>query len=134
LFFVLPLALGSILFPKTVFGLLTNHGEVIESIDRYVSWLLPLLAFNAIGLILEGYFIGLTEGYAIRNAALIGMLVGFAPTAILAWFFNNNHLLWLAISLYMLTVVLVLGGLLPGTLRKNIGDSVVSTQLAKVNP
>lgn len=127
LLFALPFALIAILFPHTVFGILTNHAEVIEDINLYTNWLLPLLAFNALGLMLEGYFIGLTEGYAIRNAALIALGLGFAPTATFAWYLQSNHLLWLAISVYMIMVVIVLGGLLPNTLRSSIDEEIISS-------
>ncbi len=127
LLFALPFALSAILFPHTIFSILTNHGDVIEDINLYTNWLIPLLAFNAIGLMLEGYFIGLTEGYAIRNAALIAIGLGFAPIATVAWYFQSNHLLWLAISLYMVMVAIVLGGLVPNTLRISIDEDIISS-------
>lgn len=126
LLFAMPFALGAILFPHTVFGILTNHAEVIQDINLYTHWLLPLLAFNALGLMLEGYFIGLTEGYALRNAALIAFGVGFVPAAAVAWYFHSNHLLWLAISLYMVVVAIALGGLLPHTFRSSNNDGTIS--------
>ncbi|MBW4505893.1 MAG: MATE family efflux transporter [Scytonematopsis contorta HA4267-MV1] len=103
----LPFALVSVLFPQTVFGLLTNHTEVTKSISSYVGWLIPFLAFTAIAYILDGYFIGLTAGQTTRNSALIA-LGGFAPTAFVAWYFHSNHILWFAMSLYMVIVAVTL--------------------------
>lgn len=113
----LSLALVFVLFPEPLFGLLTNHTEVIDSINHYVSWLLPILGFGSIAFILDGYFLGLAEGPTIRSAALTATLLGFAPSAIAAWLFHSSHLLWLAMSLFMVARVVTLGVQLPRTLK-----------------
>ncbi|MBD2017167.1 MATE family efflux transporter [Microcoleus sp. FACHB-53] len=113
----LSLALVFVLFPEPLFGLLTNHSEVIDSMGHYVSWLLPLLGFGSIAFILDGYFLGLAEGPTIRSAALTATLLGFAPSAIAAWLFHSSHLLWLAMSLFMVARVVTLGVQLPRTLK-----------------
>lgn len=113
----LSLALVFVLFPEPLFGLLTNHTEVIDSLDQYVSWLLPILGFGSIAFILDGYFLGLAEGPTIRSAALTATLLGFAPSAIAAWLFHSSHLLWLAMSLFMVARVITLGVQLPRTLK-----------------
>ena len=93
LLIALPLALLSIFFPKSVFGLLTNHTDVSQSIADYAIWLLPLLSLTAVAFMLEGYFIGLKDGTALRNGALIAFGVGFAPLASLGWYYHNKHLI-----------------------------------------
>lgn len=113
----LSLALVFVLFPEPLFGLLTNHAELIDSIADYVSWLLPILGFGSIAFILDGYFLGLAEGPTIRSAALTATLLGFAPSAIAAWLFHSSHLLWLAMSLFMVARVVTLGVQLPRTLK-----------------
>jgi MATE family multidrug resistance protein len=113
----LTLALVFVLFPKPLFGVLTNHSEVIDSIHIYVSWLLPVLGFGSIAFILDGYFLGLAEGATIRSAALAATLVGFTPIAIAAWLCHSSHLLWLAMSLFMAARVVTLGVQVPRTLR-----------------
>lgn len=105
------------LFPQTVFGLLTNHSEVTDLLQVYVPWLLALLAFNSVFLILNGYFAGLALGEPLRNASLSGALFGFAPLAIGAWHFHNNHILLLAMSACWAIRVLVLGMQVPETLN-----------------
>lgn len=116
----LPIALliagGSILFPDTLFGLLTNHTEVNSQITHYTIWLLPLLELTAIAFMLEGYFIGLKEGKTLRNAVLTAFGVGFVPLATVAWYGHNNHILWLSLVGYMLTLAVFLGTQLPKTL------------------
>ena len=110
-------AFVSIIFPEQVFGLLTNHQEVNDSITIYTIWLLPVLAITAITFILEGYFIGLKEGTSLRNAVLMAFFVGFIPLAIAAWYFQNNHLLWATIVSYMTTIMIALALKLPQTLN-----------------
>lgn len=104
------------LFPDALFRLLTNHFEVIDPISRYVGWLLPVLGFGSIAYMLDGYFLGLTEGRILRWSTLIAALVGFAPVALVAWQIKSSHVLWLALSMFMLTRALTLGGQVPRTL------------------
>jgi len=110
-------ALVFALLPDVLFGLLTNHAEVLELIHRYVWWLLPILGFGSIAYMLDGYFLGLTEGRALRWAAVAAALVGFAPVAVVAWQFHSSQLLWLALSLFMVVRGVALGIQVPRTLR-----------------
>ncbi len=89
------------LFTQSLFGLLTTHSEVIQQIDPYVWWLFPVLGFGSIAYMLDGYFIGLTAGKILRQSTLIAALCGFTPMAIAAWHWQTNHLLWLALALFM---------------------------------
>lgn len=98
----------TILWPGPVFGLLTNHGEISQGMMQSVVWLLPLLGLTAIAFMLEGYFIGLKEGAKLRNGVLLAFGLGFAPTAAIAWWLGSNVLLWLALTLYMAVLLLVL--------------------------
>lgn len=106
-----------VLFPTPLFALLTNHVEVLQQMEHYVVWLVPVLGFGAIAFMLDGYFLGLAEGATLRNAALVASLVGFAPIAILAWRFQSNDLLWLALSAFMAARVILLGLQVPRTLE-----------------
>jgi MATE family multidrug resistance protein len=114
----LPVAGIAIFFPYVLFGLLTNHVEVIDAIYINVDWLLPLLIFNGIGLMLEGYFIGLTEGIILRNSALISIALGFVPLAVASWYLHDNQVLWSALCLYMFSLVVALGIKVPKTLQE----------------
>ncbi|MEL6494243.1 MAG: guanitoxin biosynthesis MATE family efflux transporter GntT [Cyanobacteria bacterium J06623_7] len=95
-------------FPQTLFGLLTNHKAVIQQVSNYLWWLLPLLAFAAIAYMLDGYFLGLTAGRILRQSSLTAAGLGFLPMAIAAWYWQDNHLLWLALTLFMITRSLTL--------------------------
>jgi MATE family multidrug resistance protein len=101
------------LFPNSLFSLLTNHQEVIENISNYVWWLIPALGFGSIAYMLDGYFLGLTQGRLLRNSSLIASLGGFAPIAAVAFVMQNSHLLWLALVIFMLTRGITLGKNLP---------------------
>lgn len=105
-----------ILFPEPLFGILTNHAEILHGIDRHVPWLLPVLGFGSIAFMLDGYFLGLAEGAILRNAALMAALIGFTPVAIVAWQSHSHALLWLAMSLFMAARVILLGIQVPKTL------------------
>ena len=113
----LAFALVFVLLPGPLFGLLTNHKEVIDRIDSYVLWLLPVLGFGSVAYMLDGYFLGLTEGRILRRASLTATLVGFVPVAVAAWQFQSSHMLWLALALFMAARVVTLGMQLPRTLR-----------------
>jgi MATE family multidrug resistance protein len=104
------------LFPTPLFTLLTNHQEVLQQVAIYAVWLLPVLSFGSIAFMLDGYFLGLAEGATLRNAALLSSVLGFVPIAGLAWHYQSNHLLWLALSVFMAARVVLLGVQVPRTL------------------
>lgn len=108
-------ALTCVLFPETLFGLLTDHQEIIQQITYHVRWLLIILVCSAIAFMLDGYFIGLSEGTIIRNVSLAAALVGFSPVAVLAWYYHSNHILWLALSIFIASRAIMLGTQLPTT-------------------
>jgi MATE family multidrug resistance protein len=112
-------ATATILLPAPLFGLLTNHTEILDRLSQDVFWLLPILGFGSIAYMLDGYFLGLTEGRILRQSSLIASLLGFAPMAIVAWQLHSSHLLWLALSLFMLTRALTLGMQTPKTFHTN---------------
>jgi MATE family multidrug resistance protein len=117
----LPIALGfagiTVLFPQTVFGLLTSHGEVSSQITDYSFWLVPLLQLTAVAFMLEGYFIGIKEGAILRNMVLIAFSLGFLPLALAATYLSSNHLLWLSLLGYMATLAVGLAFFIPGSLK-----------------
>lgn len=97
------------LFTQSLFSLLTNHNEIIEQLNYYVWWLLPILSFGSIAYMLDGYFLGLTAGQVLRQSTIIAVLFGFMPMAIIAWYWQSKHLLWLALTLFMMTRSITLG-------------------------
>jgi multidrug resistance protein, MATE family len=96
-------------FPLPLFGLLTSHLEVIQQISHYLWWLFPVLGFGSIAYMFDGYFLGLTAGKILRQSTLIAAIIGFTPMAIAAWYWQTNHLLWLALALFMAIRSITLG-------------------------
>jgi MATE family multidrug resistance protein len=113
----LSLAGVCVLFPQTIFGVFTDHTELIELLKIHVAWLLPLLGFSSVFLVLDGYFAGLAQGEVLRNTALVGFVLGFVPLAFAAWYFHSNHILWLSFSVFTATKVVLLGVQVPSTLK-----------------
>ncbi|NEO97850.1 MAG: MATE family efflux transporter [Symploca sp. SIO2E9] len=110
-------ALVFVLFTNPLFGLLTNHSNVVDQIDNYVLWLLPILGFGSVAFMLDGYFLGLTEGSILRKSMVSAFVFGFAPMAVVAWQFRSSHLLWLALSLFMVARAVTLGVKVPETFK-----------------
>ena len=110
----------AILFPEQVFGLLTNHTELNQDINKYTIWLLPISVITGITFMLEGYFIGLKEGEILRNTVLLSFVVAFIPLVITAWYFHNNHLLWSTLLSYMTSNMILLALSVPRTLTTKI--------------
>lgn len=105
------------LFPEFLFGRLTDHMPVVAATKEVVGWLFPVFGFGAIAFMLDGYFIGLTQGTILRTSSLLATLIGFAPAAIIAWNLHDVHWLWLAMTLFMLTRGITLGVCVPSTVR-----------------
>ncbi|MCL2925179.1 MAG: MATE family efflux transporter, partial [Trichodesmium sp. MAG_R04] len=101
------------LFPIPLFSLLTNHTQVINNISSYVLWLIPVLGFGGMAYMLDGYFLGLTQGNLLRNSTLVAGLVGFLPFAMLGLLLKSNHILWLALTMFMATRAITLGKAIP---------------------
>ncbi|MGK7956418.1 MAG: guanitoxin biosynthesis MATE family efflux transporter GntT [Crocosphaera sp.] len=108
------------IFPETIFNLLTDHQEVSQTAIQYSLWLLPLLCLTATAFMLEGYFIGLKEGTTLRNGVLTAFFLGFFPLASLSYFWQNNHLLWSALTAYMGTLMITLFLQLPKVQKNHI--------------
>ena len=98
-------------------NLLTSIPEVQAEAENYVGWmiLLPLVASWAY--LLDGVFIGATQGKTLRNTMLIA-LIGF--TALFLLFQDwQNHALWLALCGFMALRSLSLALVLSKQLRHN---------------
>ncbi|MEG4345023.1 MATE family efflux transporter [Microcoleus sp. A003_D6] len=119
-------AAACVFFPQNIFGLLTNHTEITSDINTYAWGLIFLLAFSSASTMLEGYFLGLAQGDIIRNVSSIATVVGFAPSAIAAWYFHNNHILWLSVSLFLFAKTALLAVYLAKSLSSDANTEPVS--------
>ncbi len=97
-----------ILFPHSLFGLLTDHLEILDGMGVYLIWLVPFTVFNSLFNILRGYWLGLTESKVLRNSTIAGNLVGFIPLALIAMHFHSSHILWLALCMFQTVSVFVM--------------------------
>ena len=97
----LAFALGTILFPDTVFKLLTNHSDISVAMRQYTLWLVPLLSLTAAVFMLESYFIGIKDGTTLRNGSVLGFTIGFLPLVLLAIHQQSESILWSALTSYM---------------------------------
>lgn len=97
-----------ILFPHSLFGLLTDHREVIDYMGVYLIWLVPFTASDSLFNILRGYWLGLTESKVLRNSTIAGNIVGFIPLAFIAMHFHSSHILWLALCMFSTVSVFVM--------------------------
>ncbi len=122
----LTFAFLSIFFPEYVFGILTNHAELIEDIDDYNLWLLLVLGFGSIAFMLDGYFLGLAEGTTLRNISLGSLILGFVPLAVVSDHFDSNQLLWLALAVFYATRLIMFLTQIPRTLKGDIEDGAVA--------
>lgn len=99
----LPFMLLYAFIPSLLIGIITNDLALIESSKAYHIWMLliPITTFAAF--IWDGIFVGATASTAMRNAMLIAVLLVFFP----AWLLLNNvwenHGLWIAFHLFMLS-------------------------------
>ncbi len=110
-------AMAFVLAPTALLQLLTNHEEILVLADRFVFWLLPVLGFGSMSYLLDGYFLGLTEGRLLRRSVVQAAVFGFAPLAFVAYRLHSVHLLWLALTFFMVGRALTLGFQIPKTLQ-----------------
>jgi MATE family multidrug resistance protein len=101
LLFPVPILATLLLAPGPVYGLLTDHADVIDLATAYGWWLAPVLLLGAAAFIYDGLYLGLTAGASLRNAMLLSVIIGFLPLALLAHRTGDNHLLWAAMALFM---------------------------------
>lgn len=109
--FAVPIPLAMLVFPDAVFGLLTSHADVIAVSWTFAPWQAAVVVIGSAAFIYDGFFIGLTEGRLLRNQMLVSTLIFFLPLALAALVLESNHLLWAAMTSFMIgrTLTLALG-------------------------
>lgn len=110
---------GYLLFSRPLLSLLTSHNAVIVQAQAFVGWLLPVLGFGSIAYMLDGYFLGLTEGYILKTSSLVASLLGFAPAAIASLWLKSPQILWLGMTSFMAARAMTLGLQVPETLKRS---------------
>ncbi|MBP0016163.1 MAG: MATE family efflux transporter [Cyanobacteria bacterium SBLK] len=111
----LAIAFLFIVFPDSLFGLMTNHFEILSELKNYRFWLIPVLLFCALATMLDGYFLGLTEGSVIRNAAIGGGILSLA-IAFMVWQLHNPLILWLVMCGVLGGRMMIMASHVPATI------------------
>jgi MATE family multidrug resistance protein len=93
---------------ESVYGILTQHREVVLLAVDFQGWLVACLFAGALAWILDGLFLGLTWSTHLRNAALISACA-FAPLAWWAFSTGEPHYLWCSFFVYTLARPVTLG-------------------------
>ncbi|MGK7958414.1 MAG: MATE family efflux transporter [Crocosphaera sp.] len=115
----LAISLTAFLCPNPIFGLFTNHSELIESISVYLPWIIFVVVGSGFAYALDGYFAGLGESVVVRNTYLISGVIGVSLLCLSTFYWHSNHFLWLSLSVFMLSCAFCLGIQVPMTLPSN---------------
>lgn len=92
-------SLGYATFGTQLIALLTSIDTVQQEAARYLPWLMIIPLIASWAFLLDGIFIGATQGALLRNSMFIALL-GFASCFWLLQQFEN-HALWAAMTLFM---------------------------------
>jgi MATE family multidrug resistance protein len=95
--------------PRWFLGLLTSHTDVIGFATTYAWWLIPSLLFGAVAYMYDGLFLGWTRARTLLVSMTFSVFVVYLPLAGLAVWRGNNHGLWAALALFMLSRAVTLG-------------------------
>lgn len=98
---------------QALLKILTDNRDVIENIKPYLIWvyLIPILSFGAF--IWDGIFIGVTASAGMLNAMLISTFLIFIPSYFILHHFFQNHGLWAAFILFMISRFITLSIMAP---------------------
>ncbi len=91
-----------------ILKIMTSQQKVINAAYEFRYWLIAMPLLSFIAYIWDGIFIGITKTKQLRNTMLIAAIMVFLPSFYIFKPYVNNHSLWLALSLFMLTRGLVL--------------------------
>ena len=105
---------------QALLKILTDNRDVIENIKPYLIWvyLIPILSFGAF--IWDGIFIGVTASAGMRNAMLISTFVIFIPSYYVLHHFFQNHGLWAAFLLFMISRFITLSIMAPNAIYNKV--------------
>lgn len=92
-----------LMFNHQIIRLLTDQQSIIELSKTYSVWvvILPLVSFSAF--IWDGIYIGATEGKIMRNAMVFSSLLVFLPALFVLRHYFDNHGMWIALIIFMLS-------------------------------
>ena len=97
------------LFPGPLVGILTNQAPLLARLSADAPLLFALLGFGSVAYVLDGWFLGMSDGPSMRNAMVLSLVVGFLPLAFAARWLHSPNLLWAALVVFMVARVATLG-------------------------
>ena len=108
LYISIPFTLTYVFAGDYLLYILTDNAKVISAASPYMFWigLVPLVTFAAF--IWDGIYIGATASAAMRNTLVISTLLIFLPAYYLLKSPLENHGLWLAMMLFMISRAILL--------------------------
>ena len=107
------LAVVFLLVGEEILTVLTDKKDVIQAALPYLPWLILAPMVNTFAFIWDGIYIGTTSSGSMRNTMLFSTLVIFLPAYFYFFPIYNNHGLWLALTLFMLSRGILLTVLYP---------------------
>jgi len=83
--------------------IMTDNTELIAIAKDYRWWVIMLPVASGAAFIWDGIYIGVTASKGMRNAMVISSLLIFLPSYFLLVNLMQNHALWLALNLFMIS-------------------------------
>jgi len=90
-------------FGKHLLTLMTDKEELIQTALIYLPWLVLAPLINGFAFIWDGIYIGTTSTAAMRKSMLIAAFLIFLPAFYGFEFLFQNHGIWLAFSIFMVS-------------------------------
>ena len=98
-FFAGVIMLTFVIFGDRLLHLFTNQRHLIEGAKPYLIWIIVAPVVNVAAYIWDGIFLGATASKALRNSAIVSMLLFLSSTYLLIPF--GNHGLWGALMVLL---------------------------------
>ena len=94
---------------EQLFGVFTNHQEVIDYAGEHLPFLCLALVFSGFAYILDGYFVGLALGSQLSKAMGISTFFGFLPFVLTGYLVDDPVWLWIGMVVFMAARTATLG-------------------------
>ncbi len=107
------------LFDTSILAIFTDQQNVIEMALTVYLWTVAGPTVSSLCYIWDGVFIGATATQPMRDSMLIATLIVFLPAFYLSVDYLNNHAIWLAMVLFMITRGVTLTLYAPRYILKN---------------
>lgn len=88
---------------KPLLWIMTDNAELISMAYEYRYWIILLPLVSGAAFIWDGIYIGVTASKAMRNTMIVASLFIFLPSYYITITYMENHALWLALHLFMLS-------------------------------